>query len=156
MPARRPSVLDNEPDERKGHSMNLMAIIGWVGLGGIASWLIFFGPMTVNAIRMARKSTALARKSSALSLEGSAAFKESTEQLKRATAIEGQAFAVQERMDEQMDDLQELLIELRAKIDFARERMPSLRDEWLALSERDRIAHKLKAAKALFAEKYPN
>ncbi len=143
--------------------MNLMAIIGWMGLGGIVSWLIFYGPMMAYTIRiaressaMARESTALARESSALSREGSAAFKGSTEQLKKATAIEGRALAVQERMDEQMNDLQDLLIELRAKIDFARERMPSLRDEWLALSERDRIAHKLKAAKALFAEKYPN
>lgn len=126
--------------------MNLMAIIGWMGLGGILSWLIFYGPMTANAIRMARKTTAMARQSSNLYREGAAAFKGATEQLKRATDLEEQG-------QKQVHGCLETLIEQRAKIDFAKERLPSLRDEWLALPEEDHMAFKKKAEKALFGEK---
>ncbi len=132
--------------------MELMNIAGWMVLGGVLSWLIFHGPTVAAAIRMTRKSTVMARKSGDLSREASAAFKEATEKLKEACHLEKTARTVYE----QVPAFQELVIELRAKIDFAKERMPSLRDEWLALSEEDRAACKVKAEKALFGEKDPN
>ncbi len=129
-----------------GEIMIVLEVLGWVLIGVVIGALVFHGPITTRTILASRKTTALAKKISEDAKDGIAIREKLVEAHKRGAGIL-KDYALH------LDELREayvVLLEQRAKLDFALERQPALRDAWLGLPEDERSGYKQAAKKRLF------
>ncbi len=134
--------------------MIVLEVLGWILLGVVIGALVFHGPVTTRTILASRKTVALAKKISETANEGVAIREELIEVYKGLKDLQHERQAVLKDCVLHLDKLQmayEVLLAQRAKLDFALERLPALRDAWLGLSEDERSDYIQTAKERLFA-----
>ncbi len=136
-----------------GELVIILEVLGWVLLGVVIGAIGFHGPITARTILENRKTAALAKKINEKAKEGVSIREELVELNERLLAIHNAHQASLKDCILHLEELQaahEVLIAQRAKLDFALEQLPALRDAWLGLSEDGRSGYIQAAKKRLF------